>query len=62
MFAKLKKFFCHSEGAVTVDWVVLTAAVMLMAVTVVQTVRQGALDPSTGLGAKLSAQNITTTP
>lgn len=35
MMSNLKKFFASEDGAVTVDWVVLTAAVVLMAGVVI---------------------------
>jgi uncharacterized protein (UPF0333 family) len=35
MLSKIKKFISSEEGAVTVDWVVLTAAVVLMAGVVI---------------------------
>jgi Flp pilus assembly pilin Flp len=51
--------FCHAEdGAVTVDWVVLTAAVILLSIAVVGQIKAGATDISTGLGTRLSDATI----
>lgn len=54
------KFVKHEDGAVTVDWVVLTAAVMLMGVSVITVVSDAALDESRGIGAHISAQTVAT--
>jgi hypothetical protein len=54
--------FCNEDdGAVTVDWVVLTAAILGLGAVIIMTIARGALDQSTGLGAYLSIQNVTTT-
>ncbi|WP_420859819.1 hypothetical protein [Marivivens marinus] len=60
MFRKLIEFQNDDEGAVTVDWVVLTAAVVGLGIAVVTTIGNGALDQSTGVGARLSAQSVAT--
>ena len=52
------KFFQDESGAVTVDWVVLTAAIVGMGALVISTVAGGALDHSTGLGAHMGDQNV----
>lgn len=51
-------FLKDEDGAVTVDWVVLTAAIVGLGVAVVATISAGALDHSNGLGAHLSAATI----
>ena len=56
----IKNFRRDEDGAVTVDWVVLTAAIVGLAVAVLAMVADGALDHSTGVGAHLSAQTIAT--
>ena len=56
----LKKFLTSESGAVTVDWVVLTAAIVGLGVVVITTVADGALDHSTGLGNHMGAQSVTT--
>lgn len=47
------KFIQDENGAVTVDWVVLTAAIVGLGIAVIGSVSQGALDQSTSLGAHL---------
>lgn len=47
MFGFLKKFFNDEDGAVTVDWVVLTAAAVTFGVIAVSTI-QGGTDNLTG--------------
>lgn len=56
----LRKFCNGDDGAVTVDWVVLTAAIVGLGLAVITTVSNGALDYSSGLGAYLSVQSIET--
>lgn len=52
---KFLKTFKHDEdGAVTVDWVVLTAAIVGMAVAIYLGVEGGALDLSDGIASYLS--------
>lgn len=47
-------FYKEEDGAVTVDWVVLTAAIVGLGIGVITTVGKGALDTSTGLGVTLA--------
>lgn len=54
-------FAWDEGGAVTVDWVVLTAAIVGLGIAVITTVANGALDHSTGLGAYIGDQTVTTT-
>jgi len=56
----LTLFLKSEDGAVTVDWVVLTAAIVGLGVAVISTVSEGALDHSAGLGAHIEAQEIAT--
>ena len=50
---KLAKTFCRDEdGAVTVDWVVLTAAIVGLGIAVLTSVSSG----TTGLAGKISAE------
>ncbi len=58
MFKFLKRFRQCESGAITVDWVVLTAAMVGMAVGVVTIVTTAAQDPADGLGANLTDQTI----
>ena len=53
--SQLTKNFCKSDdGAVTVDWVVLTAAIVGLGIAVIASVSAGALNHSAGLGAHLN--------
>ena len=53
-------FLKSESGAVTVDWVVLTAAIVGMGVIVITTVANGALDHSSGLNNHLANADVTT--
>lgn len=56
---KFLRGFCASEsGAITVDWVVLTAALVGMALGVVAIISTAAQDPADGLGANLAEQTV----
>jgi len=59
MWNKLSHFINEENGAVTVDWVVLTAAIVGLGIVVISTVGRGALDTSTGLGVVLAAKDVT---
>jgi Flp pilus assembly pilin Flp len=61
MSNRLNQFLQDDDGAVTVDWVVLTAAIVGMGVVVVTTVANGALDQSSGLNSYLLDAEVTTT-
>lgn len=54
---KLVRFMQDEDGAVTVDWVVMTAAVVTLSLVTIVTVKEAATDPADGIGAKLSAIN-----
>ncbi len=58
MLKILKTFRRDEDGAVTVDWVVLTAAIVGLAVAVIGTISVGALDQSTSLGNWLGGQSV----
>ena len=60
MRAQIKRFLECESGAVTVDWVVLTATIVGLGAAVITTVANGALDHSTGLGAHMGDQSVTT--
>lgn len=60
MFNKMKTFIIDDSGAVTVDWVVLTAAIVGLGIAVVGTIAAGAMDHSTGLGAHIASQTVST--
>lgn len=54
MLRKLREFRKSERGAVTVDWVVLTAAVAALAVVIVVTINNGAESVGDGTGTWLS--------
>ena len=60
MRRNLSRFFKDEAGAVTVDWVVLTAAIVGLGVAVISTVSAGALDHATGLGSYMDAKSVNT--
>ena len=62
MFTYLKSFRSKDEGAVTVDWVVLTAAIIGLSLAVVGILARGATDSSTSVGAFLSTHEGVTFP
>lgn len=51
---KLKKTFAEDDGAVTVDWVVLTAAIVVVAVAVVLLLRDGVKEAATDIYNELT--------
>ena len=51
--ASMIKFAQSEQGAVTLDWVVLTAAVLGISVAAIGTIADGALDQTSGLAAHL---------
>jgi hypothetical protein len=57
MFQRLVHFFRDDHGAVTVDWVVLTAAMAGFGIAMVAIVSTAALDPAEGIGAKLESMD-----
>lgn len=54
----LRRFRFDEDGAITVDWVVLTAALVGMALGVVAIISTAAQDPADGLGANLADQTV----
>lgn len=54
MFQYLKYFRANNDGAVTVDWVVMTAAVVGLAIAVITIIGMGATSKSQGVGSMLS--------
>lgn len=61
MRLKINNFLAAEDGAVTVDWVVLTAAIVGMGGFVITTIAGGALDHSSGLNSHLANAEVTTT-
>lgn len=50
----IKNFRADEDGAVTVDWVVLTAAIVGLGIAVLATVRAGATDLAGDIGTNLT--------
>ncbi len=55
-----KNFFADESGAVTVDWVVLTAAIVGLGIAVMTTVSGGLQDLSGEIETQLTGQAIST--
>jgi Flp pilus assembly pilin Flp len=51
---KIKSFYRDDDGAVTVDWVVLTAAVVGLVVLIAAAMQDGALGLADGLASYMS--------
>jgi hypothetical protein len=61
LFKLAKKFHNEEDGAVTVDWVVLTAAVVGLGVAALAAVRGGTEQLTTTINDYLSSQTIAET-
>ena len=58
---KYMKDFCSDEaGAITVDWVVLTAAIIGLGLAVILSVGDGTMTYAQRLGLFLTLQDVTT--
>ena len=58
-FANIKNFAADESGAVTVDWVVLTAAIVGLGIAIVLSVRQGAESVAGEIERSLGTATIT---
>jgi Flp pilus assembly pilin Flp len=54
----IKNFKNDESGAVTVDWVVLTAAIVLLGAAVGTSVSKGATDLSTAMGTDMTKTSL----
>lgn len=54
----LKRFRRDEAGAVTVDWVVLTAIIIGMTIGIIVLLQTAATDPATGIGAFIAAREV----
>lgn len=54
MLNYIKTFARDEDGAVTVDWVVLTAAIVGLGLLVIASVRNGAVDIAGDIGKELT--------
>ena len=61
MVTSARQFIEAEDGAVTVDWVVLTGMVVGLGFAVLTSIAGGALDHSNGLGAHLDTRDVTST-
>ena len=61
LFDLIKNFQNDEDGAVTVDWVVLTAAIVGLGIAVLTTVGGATDDYADEIGTYLSSQGIKTT-
>ena len=59
-FANIKTFAADESGAVTVDWVVLTAAIVGLGIAVIASVRTGTESVGNQIEASLSNATIDT--
>jgi len=58
MMTFVKNFRNDEDGAVTVDWVVLTAAVVGLAIAAYGSIRDGAADMTANTGSFLVGQTV----
>lgn len=58
MFNFIKTFRADEDGAVTVDWVVLTAAIVGLGIAVLSTVSGGADQLATEIGTELGNVDV----
>lgn len=61
LFDFIKRFNKDEDGAVTVDWVVLTAALVGLGIAVLAAVETGLKDLSQDIGKELTKEIIDTT-
>lgn len=54
----IARFSSQEEGAVTVDWVVLTAAILILGALVATSISRGAISLSEETGATLGAAEV----
>ena len=54
----IKTFRADEDGAVTVDWVVLTAAIVGLGIAVMASVSGGAGNLANAIGTELNATNV----
>lgn len=58
MWNKIKNFRASEDGAVTVDWVVLTAAIVVLAGGVILTINGSSGSVSAGTGSYLADRPV----
>ncbi|MEE9388575.1 MAG: hypothetical protein V3U96_08180 [Paracoccaceae bacterium] len=58
MRSSLTRFVKEETGAVTVDWVVLTGAIIGLSLAVISSISGGALNHADGLAANLNEKDV----
>lgn len=61
MFKTISKFAKSEDGAITVDWVVLTAGIAFLGLAVIYLIGAAATDKSDNIGAFIGEQQIAET-
>ena len=56
----IDKFYAEEDGAVTVDWVVLTAAIVGLGIAVMTSFGPGVMSLSEKISSELSSHSLTT--
>ncbi|MEM9196571.1 MAG: hypothetical protein AAGD12_01850 [Pseudomonadota bacterium] len=56
----IRRFVTNEEGAVTVDWVVLTAAIVGLATAIILLVQNGATDLASSISGALAGITVDT--
>lgn len=62
LFANIKNFAADESGAVTVDWVVLTAAIVGLGIAVIASVQGGVNSLANAISEAVSETEIGTNP
>ena len=62
LFANIKTFAADESGAVTVDWVVLTAAIVGLGIAVVASVRTGTTNIAGNIQSSMTGDNANIAP
>ncbi|WP_050929855.1 hypothetical protein [Aestuariivita boseongensis] len=58
MYRRVKSFFCEEDGAVTVDWVVLTAAVVALGGVAIVSIEGASGSVGTAVETGLAAAQV----
>jgi len=61
MFNAIAEFAKSEDGAITVDWVVLTAAAAFLGVAVLLVIRPATADKTNAIGSFMDAMEVHTT-
>ena len=56
LFINMKKFFSNEDGAVTVDWVVLTAAIVGLAILAFDAIGDATSDMASDIASDIASQ------